>query len=366
LVSATAAGVLFLAGAGPGSHGAQTNAPPPFLGSQSCATSGCHGGAGAHQNQFLVWSTRDFHSQRPYATLTTARSRQMAEALGISDPARDTRCTTCHAPLAQVPAPWQAAPLKPTEGVSCESCHGPAENYLRAHTRPDYTAADRAVLGLRNLRHLYVRANTCIACHQTVELPLLRAGHPELIFELDGQCVSQPKHWRNDRDPPGPQAWLVGQAAALREVSWQLSRDPAATEHLLPNWQALVWLLRKGAQLEAAGDDAPAMLPAADALARTAATMPWTTAETRRWWKALTGSAADFRDTRLPQPVQARRAERLVLALERLAVALGYERAAEAEIQRLFALAQSRPDFDPAAFAFTLEALNAKTGEPTR
>lgn len=358
--------MLFLAGPAPKAAGDPTNAPARYLGSTACATSGCHGGAGAHQNQFLVWSTRDFHSQRPYATLTTARSRQMAEALGISNPTRDARCTTCHAPLAQVPAPWQAAPLKVTEGVSCESCHGPAEHYLRAHTRPDYTAADRAVLGLRNLRHLYVRANTCIACHQTIELPLLRAGHPELLFELDGQCVSQPKHWRPDRDPPGPQAWLVGQAAALRELSWQLNRDPQTAERLLPGWQALVWLLRKGARLEDAAEDAAAMLPAADALARTAATMPWTTAETHRWWKALAGSAADFRDKRVPQPVQARRAERLVLGLERLAVALGYEQKADAEIQRLFALAQSRPDFDPAAFASALEALNAKTGEPTQ
>src|SRR6185503_15513470 len=104
-----------------------------FLGSQSCASSGCHGGAGAHQNQFLVWSTRDFHSLRPFATLTTARAKQIAGELQIADPAREARCTSCHAPLAGVPAQLQAAPLKASEGVSCESCHGPAERWLRPH-----------------------------------------------------------------------------------------------------------------------------------------------------------------------------------------------------------------------------------------
>jgi len=83
-----------------------------------------------------------------------------------------------------------------SEGVSCENCHGPAENWLRAHTRSDWTHADRTFAGMRDLKNLYVRANNCVACHQTVELPLLKAGHPELIFELDGQSVSEPKHWR--------------------------------------------------------------------------------------------------------------------------------------------------------------------------
>jgi hypothetical protein len=339
---------------------AQTNLPARYLGTQSCASSGCHGGAGAHQNQSIVWATRDFHSQRPFATLTTARSKQIADELKIADPARDARCTSCHAPLTDVPKPLSAVALNVKEGVSCESCHGPAEHYLRAHTRPDYTAAQRAVLGLRDLRNLYVRANTCVACHQTVELPLLQAGHPELIFELDGQSVAEPKHWRAGRDAPGPQAWLVGQAAALRELSWQLSRATAPDESLTARWQALVWLLGRGAKLNTGGDDPSAMLKAADELARATASVKWTNADTRQWWEALTGSAADFRDAAIPRDAQARRAERLVLALERLAVALDFHRQADAQITALFRLAQSRPDFDPAAFATALQSVASR------
>jgi len=92
---------------------------------------------------------------------------------------------------------------------------------------------------MRDLKNLYVRANTCVACHQTVATPLLKAGHPELIFELDGQCVSQPRHWREKTNWNGAQAWLIGQAVALREMSWQLSREAEPDQKLMVRWSAL-------------------------------------------------------------------------------------------------------------------------------
>jgi hypothetical protein len=160
---------------------------PKYMGATACASSSCHGGAGRDQNQFLVWSLRDFHAQRPLATLTMARSKQIADALQIRDPAADKRCTSCHSPLRDVPVALQGASFNAGEAVSCESCHGAAEHWLRSHTRADYSYADRVASGMRDLKNLYVRANTCIACHQTLAAPLRTAGHPELIFELDGQ-----------------------------------------------------------------------------------------------------------------------------------------------------------------------------------
>jgi len=104
---------------------------------------------------------------------------------------------------------------------------------------------------MRDVKNLYARANTCIACHQIVAQPLLKAGHPELIFELDGQCVSQPKHWREKTNWHGAQAWLVGQAAALREMCWELSGGATETSRaasdqgLIGRADALLWLLQK-------------------------------------------------------------------------------------------------------------------------
>src|SRR5665213_4200704 len=75
---------------------------------------------------------------------------------------------------------------------------------------------------MRDLQNLYVRANVCGAGHQNVDADILKAGHPELMFELDGQSVAEPKHWSAEKNGNGAQAWLVGQAVALREMSWQL------------------------------------------------------------------------------------------------------------------------------------------------
>jgi hypothetical protein len=310
-----------------------------FLGAQTCSTSGCHGGADDKSRQFVVWSQRDFHS-RSYATLTSGRSERMAEALGISDPTQSTRCTSCHAPLHEV------LPARSAEGVSCENCHSPAEPWLRSHTRPDYTYADRVTAGMRDLKNLYVRANACVACHQTVETDLLKAGHPELTFELDGQAVSMPKHWREKQDWSGAQAWLVGQAVALREMNWQLSREPG-NERLQTRRDALAWLVAK---------TGPTGQP--DEIARRVAAETWPAARARELLLKLAATGNDFRDTSVPRELQARRAERLVIALERLTLATNAD--SRPELRRLSELIQSLPAIDPAKFADALEIFSRK------
>jgi hypothetical protein len=346
-----------------------TNAPK-FLGAESCGSSGCHGGGGQSQNQYIVWSTRDFHSQRPFATLTTARSKQIADALQIKDPTADSRCTSCHAPLHDMPEPLRGETFRASEGVSCESCHAPAENWLRAHTRNDWRPADRVFAGMRDLKNLYVRANTCVACHQTVPVPLQKAGHPELIFELDGQCVSQPRHWRERAETSGAQVWLTGQAAALREMSWQLSRESGPDEKLIARWSALLWLLQKldgmnnGFPLlakisaEPSSHNLRAAWQAGDDLARSAALGVWTIEMSRTALNRLAATGGDFRQEEVARLVQARRAERLVLALERLLLACGNVQPGsptDENLNRLFQMSQSIPDFDSMRFAGALE-----------
>src|SRR4029079_16550593 len=105
-----------------------------FLGKDSCASSGCHGGGGANQNQSIVWSRQDQHSRAP-ATLTTARSKRLAQLLKIADPTRDPRCTACHAPWQNLPATAMPANSSASaEPISCESCHGAAETCVRSNT----------------------------------------------------------------------------------------------------------------------------------------------------------------------------------------------------------------------------------------
>ncbi|GDY23441.1 hypothetical protein LBMAG56_47880 [Verrucomicrobiota bacterium] len=343
---------------------------PRFVGAPGCASAMCHGGAGDLRHQTTIWQKQDIHS-RTYNTLVNARSAQIVAALKTPDATTSARCTSCHAPFHEVPPGLVLNPIDFKTGVSCESCHGPAERWLRPHTRTDFSHADRVTAGLRDLRNLYVRANTCVACHQTVDNDIVAAGHPELLFELDGQAVAQPRHWREKGDWHGPRAWFVGQAVALREMSWQLAREKNPDEKLHARWAALLWLLQTaeaagvspkalaGLPTEAAPANFTRTQESADKLARDLADAEWTADTTAKLLRQFAKTAADFNDPKLKPAAHARRAERLVLALDRLLtgsdpVAL---LKAEPHLTRLFQLAQSLPDFEPGAFGKTLELL---------
>jgi len=331
---------------------------PKFLGAQSCATSGCHGGADEKNKQYTVWAKYDVHHERPYATLTTARSERIAETLKLGNPTQAARCTVCHAPMQTVPAARLTKAVKISDGVSCESCHGPAENWIRSHTREDYTHADRVNAGMRDLKNLYVRANTCVACHQNVDADILAAGHPELIFELDGQCVTQPKHWQEGTNWNGGAAWYYGQLVALREMSWQLSKEKSPTENQINRWKSLIWLMnstneKKELEIPSTLVDVGSVQQATDGAVKYFHDL-WREKNNRPILSSLANTSSSFRDSLIPQPLHGRRAERLVLALDRLTLALPDAKAAEAlrpHLKKLFADVQSLPDFNPAAFA---------------
>jgi hypothetical protein len=201
-----------------------------ILGSQNCMTSGCHGGAGLGRGAYTIWKQYDPHFDAA-ATLTNGRSKAMARQLGIDNAAESKSCTACHSPLRQVaPSELPAPPdgHKLDSGVSCASCHGPADQWLLSHTRPDYPKDALARLGMRQLSTAYQRANNCVACHQNLSNELVEARHPPLVFELDGLMVAEPKHWREEEGFSHVKTWLVGQAVALRETAAQANREPNA------------------------------------------------------------------------------------------------------------------------------------------
>lgn len=347
--------------------------PPKFVGAQSCSSSSCHGGAAVKQNEYTLWFKQDFHRERPVARLETRRAEVITEALGLSHPMQVQSCTVCHAPLQTVPAAQVGPDVKVLEGISCENCHGPAENWLRPHTRQDWTTADRVRAGMRDLKNLYVRANTCVACHQNVNHELRKAGHPELIFELDGQCAAEPRHWQKSLDKPGPQIWLVGQAVALREISWQLSLETEADPSLRAQWEGLLWLMQTTSRLTphlpawpgAKSGNLPGVQQWSDDLARAGANLTWSGSMTRQCLETLAGTGGEFTAHEPAIPIQARRAERLVLALDRLLQDAGNAAAnpeASQKLDRLFADVQSLPDFDPARFARHLNEFHTSLG----
>ena len=342
-----------------------------FIGAVGCKSSSCHGGAGPKRSQYITWSQHDYHT-KAFPVLLDARSARIAEGLGITEAQTSARCTVCHSPLQSVAPSRLAATVHPDEGVSCESCHGAAGGWLRGHTRTDWTYNIRVSAGMRDLRSLYVRANACVACHQNVPTDVLKAGHPELFFELDGQSVAEPKHWRDDEEPwSGLREWLTGQAVALREISWALVNEPR-DESANARWNGVAWLCATAASTNGAWPQMspPANSPTisdftqaqkeADVLARKAAVSNWSESAARTLLGRLASTDEEFAAKGTANPVLAQRAKRLVLALDRLTNALnpnlGGPRKIDAQLNQLFADVKSLDAFDASAFAAHLQA----------
>ena len=345
-----------------------------FVGAAGCKSSSCHGGAGEKRNQYLTWLQKDFHT-RAYAILTDARSARIAETLSITAAQESNRCTVCHSPFQSV-APARLAPTAHLdEGVSCESCHSAAESWLRGHTRKDWNYAMRVTAGMRDLRSFYVRANTCVACHQNLDSDIAKAGHPEITFELDGQSVAEPKHWRDDDPSSGLRAWFVGQAVALRETSWALSKNEAPDAEEIARWKGLAWLLAKATAQQTnlpvidqlSGTTSPAVFSSAqeqaDLLARRAAEASLSDEFARQLLRAMAETDSEFVVSKETSPdLLFRRAQRLVLALDRLSSAASSEAPGTAKnslLTQLFEDIRSHADFQVPRFVEHLRNFRA-------
>jgi hypothetical protein len=343
-----------------------------FVGAVSCRSSSCHGGAGERRSQYITWSQKDFHA-KAFAILLDARSARIADAAGIAKAQSSARCTVCHSPFQSVEQPRLAPTAHLDEGVSCESCHDAAEPWLRGHTRTDWTYAVRVTAGMRDLKSLYVRANTCVACHQNIDNDLLKAGHPALVFELDSQSVNEPKHWRDDDSWSGARAWLAGQAVALREAAWRSRTDTDPAVDMQETSVALAWLLGKATLAdpmlpkisEPQSSDLELLQKQADDLARRAATWNPNADSAMSMLRGLAESDSGFVVTKqTPAETVFYRAKRLWLALDRLTNAVnanpGSPLKLDKELNSLREDVRLRENFDPAQFTVDLRAFRAK------
>ncbi|HVA72881.1 MAG TPA: multiheme c-type cytochrome [Candidatus Limnocylindrales bacterium] len=205
----------------------QAAVPFQYVGAGGCSAPACHGSVRPMtqtriwQNEYSTWVTQDKHSNA-YTVLSGPVAVRMARILGL--PAANTapKCLACHA--IDVPASQRARTFDISDGVSCESCHGPASAWLGPHTTVGWTHAQSLKLGMYDTRNLVLRTERCLECHlgtkiKYVDHEMLAAGHPDLYFELDSFEATMPRHWKQplDTDPwRDVREWATGQAVQLR------------------------------------------------------------------------------------------------------------------------------------------------------
>ena len=201
-----------------------------FVGAGRCGNPTCHGAAlpateaekadwRPYKSARSQWINRniDRHS-RAYVTLETPGGKAIAHYMGISSTTSD-RCLTCHAPAAKSVA---GSAYRRAEGVTCEHCHGPAENWLTAHVERDWATKKASFVsrGFYDNANFKLRAQRCAACHTDLDHEIVAAGHPPLQFEMVAYAQIM-KHWDDQEDQPAgafsvdPALWAVGQAVGL-------------------------------------------------------------------------------------------------------------------------------------------------------
>jgi len=297
-----------------------------FEGAATCSNAQCHGAPQPNNapgkqagNEFTLWNGPKDPHRAAFKSLTPANPKgqqiwaayqkahpELANAQATSSEA----CISCHA--LSVPKARQGKDYKLTEGVTCDSCHGPSDKYIQPHAAAgwlpkqyeqllaqnnnDAAKAHAALLaqwGAYYNKPVGFRAERCMSCHLEIDADMVAAGHPQPKFEMNWYTVTYAdKHWK---DPAGyflAKLWATGQAVAVRDAMKQLSdraKNPAVDQKALDDayrqatahWSVFAPLASTGAvagdaknmqawadNLKASFDkkDKPAIAKAADSL----------------------------------------------------------------------------------------------------
>ena len=131
-------------------------ANPEIIGAPKCKS--CH--KAKTGDQWKIW-TESAHA-KAFETLASEESHKIASGKGLGDPQQEEACLKCHVTKASLGAGAvinEKAKYADSEGVGCESCHGPGSDYKSKKVMVDPEAARLA--GLVMIKD----AEGCTQCH---------------------------------------------------------------------------------------------------------------------------------------------------------------------------------------------------------
>ena len=145
-----------------------------YIGADKCKM--CHNKP-ATGDQYAQWQ-KSLHS-KSLKTLASQQALDYAKKNGIADPSKDAKCLKCHSTYDAVAANLRGGILA-TEGVSCESCHGPGSSYKSPAIMKDLALSQKNGL-------IMPTKEVCLKCHNK-ENPFFK----EFNFEASLAKVKHP------------------------------------------------------------------------------------------------------------------------------------------------------------------------------
>lgn len=127
-----------------------------YIGSAKCKM--CHS-SDAKGNQYKVWS--DSKHAKAYLDLASEEAKKNAEKAGLkTDPQKSPECLKCHVTAFGVNDSLKEASFDISEGIGCETCHGPGSDYKGLSVMKERQKAIAAGLIIPN-------RDTCVKCHNS-------------------------------------------------------------------------------------------------------------------------------------------------------------------------------------------------------
>ena len=191
--------------------------------------------AECHKVELLIWQhTHHFASFREIPR--DPKAAEIAKKMGLRRIKSESLCLNCHFTNQE-----KAGKIEPIAGVSCESCHGAGEGFIKVHSgfsgkkKETETAAERAerwkkseAAGMIRPNMIYKIAKNCYGCHIVPEEKLVNVGGHQAgsAFELVSWTQGEIRHntWYTDgkSNPEASQnikrkMYVTGAAVELEE-----------------------------------------------------------------------------------------------------------------------------------------------------
>lgn len=147
--------------------------PANYVGVKACGI--CH-------NKEETGKQLDLWKASPHAkafeTLGTPAAKEAGAKRGVDNPQTSPKCLKCHSTAYHFGEEVKTEKIKPEDGVTCESCHGPGKKYMPKKVMENRN--DSIANGL-----VYPATESCTMCHNE-ESP---SWNPELYTTKDGKKV---------------------------------------------------------------------------------------------------------------------------------------------------------------------------------